>query len=233
MDGATGKPFAVMFLVLWALLAAGCAEMDLVPSWMPFQDQPDEDLAGIPSPHEKIERLRKLGGSAGWANQQQKQQTSVELARSLAAEEDPTIRLEIVRALGEYPGAESDSVLEAALSDPDADVRAAACEAWGKRGDARAARLLSGILGGDIDKDVRLAAARALGRSKDPTAVAALGTALEDKDPAMQYRAVLSLRRLTGQDFGNDVNRWRQYVNSGPPQPAEPISMAERIRAWF
>jgi HEAT repeat protein len=93
--------------------------------------------------------------------------------------------------------------------------------------------MLGGVLTGDIDKDVRLAAARALGHTKHPTAVAALGDVLEDDDPAMQVRAVKSLRKITGEDLGNDVNRWRQYVKRELPQPDNPTSIAERLRRLF
>ena len=82
-----------------------------------------------------------------------------------------------------------------------------------------------------MDADVRLAAAKALGETKNREAVAALGEALDDSDPAMQYRAVLSLKQVTGKDLGNDVNRWQQYVKGEPPEPTP--SLAERIRRLF
>jgi HEAT repeat protein len=119
------------------------------------------------------------------------------------------------------------------VNDPDADVRVAVCEIWGRRGDAEAAKILAGVLSGDIDRDVRLAAARALGTSRDQIAVTALGTALDDNDPAMQYRAVASLRESTGQDLGNDVNRWREYAKNGTLKPGQPTSLADRVRRVF
>ena len=81
--------------------------------------------------------------------------------------------------------------------------------------------LLSEALRSDVDADVRLAAAEALGETKNPAAVAALGEALSDSDPAMQYRAVLSLQQATGKDFGTSVERWQQYVKQQRPQGAE------------
>jgi hypothetical protein len=57
-----------------------------------------------------------------------------------------------------------------------------------------------------------------------------LGEALADTDPAMQYRAVLSLKQITGKDLGDDVHRWQQYVKGELPE--EP-SWAERIRRLF
>ena len=124
-------------------------------------------------------------------------------------------------------------MLEATLDDPDADVRAAACEAWGTRPGADATEVLVRTLASDVDIDVRLAAARALGQTGDPAAIEALGHALEDRDPAMQYRAIESLREITGEDFGNDANRWRQYVRGETPDPPQPVSLAERLAPWF
>jgi len=123
------------------------------------------------------------------------------LVASIRTEKDPLIRVEILRALGRYPSPAADVILKAALSDADIHVRVAACEAWGKRGDAAAVQLLSDALRGDVDADVRLAAAKALGESKNAAAVPPLGEALADSDPAMQYRAVLSLKQVTGRTW--------------------------------
>jgi HEAT repeat protein len=92
---------------------------------------------------------------------------------------------------------------------------------------------LSELLKSDVDTDVRLAAARALGQTHDQAAVAALGAALEDRDPAMQYRAVQSLQELTGKNLGNNVERWQQYVRGEAPKTQEPTSLAERFRKMF
>jgi HEAT repeat protein len=150
---------------------------------------------------------------------------------SIKTEKDPLIRVEIIRALGRYPGPDADAVLKAALSDADTHVRVAGCEAWGKRGDSQAVKLLAEALRGDVDADVRLAAARALGETKNREAVASLGEALNDSDPAMQYRAVLSLRQVTGKNLGNDVNRWQQYVKGDLPESSP--SLTERMRRMF
>jgi hypothetical protein len=78
-----------------------------------------------------------------------------------------------------------------------------------------------------------LAAVRALGETKDPAAVAALGRALDDRDPALQYYAVHSLQEVTRENLGNDVDRWRQYVQSGQVPSERPVSVVERLRQRF
>ena len=235
MDGTFGRWILTLASCTFVLGVAGCANLDGAPdtllgglSW--WKNDTAEDLPDVASPAERIDALREQARGAKRTDAEEKQRISLGLAESIRTEEDPLIRAEIIRTLGAYPCAASDLVLRSALGDPDGEVRTVACDVWGRRGDAEAAGLLAGVLDGDIDTDVRLAAARALGGSKDPAAVAALGQALEDRDPAMQYRAVLSLRKATGKDFGNDVNRWRQYVAGEVPKPASSPSLAQRLR---
>ena len=213
-----------------ALLLPGCADM---PAWVPFQGPRSDDLPGVVTPAAKIAQLKKLSAEAAKTDQESRHRVVGQLVTAIRSETDSLIRAEIIRTLGDYPDPAADPVLKAAINDPDADVRIAACEAWGKRGNAQAAELLAPILSSDVSPDVRLAAARALGKIKDPRAVAALGEALTDSDPAMQYRAVLSLKQITGQDLGNNVDRWRQYVKEGHPLPAQPTSMADRLKKMF
>jgi HEAT repeat protein len=157
----------------------------------------------------------------------------LDLTNAIRSEEDPIIRAEIITTLAHYDGSTVDRVLKAALQDPDPDVRVAACRAWGRRGGSVAIELLTTAMTSDVEIDVRLAAAKALGRLKDPAAVAPLGKLLEDPDPAMQYAAASALREVTGQDFGADLNQWRQYVKGENPRPAGPTSVAERLRHMF
>jgi hypothetical protein len=56
--------------------------------------------------------------------------------------------------------------------------------------------------------------------------------ALDDPDPALQRRAVESLRQVTGRDFGNDVVAWRTYVQGGEPARRRP-SLVEIWRRWL
>jgi len=222
----------IWILSLAVSLLAGCAEADRLSVW-PLGGKTTDVVPGLPSPAERIATLRKIGRKATWAEPAEQERLSGELAAAFAEEADPLIRGEIVRALGEYPTAAAAGALRTALKDSDADVRIAACEAWGRRAGAEATTLLGEVLSSDVDIDVRLAAARALGRTGDAAAVAALGEALEDHDPAMQYRAVASLRQITGEDLGNDVNRWRLYVKGETPTPSPPVSLAERLRRLF
>ena len=61
----------------------------------------------------------------------------------------------------------------------------------------------------------------------------ALAVALEDQDPALQRRAVLSLEKVTGRDLGPDVNAWRQLVREGNVAPAKTTSLANQLRKFL
>lgn len=203
--------------------------MDL-PSWIPFQGTVTDTLPGVVPPRERMIALRNLSAAAAKAPPAQKQQTSAQLAAEIRTETDPLIRAEIIRTLGVYPGVEADAILKAAMTDNDVQVRVAACEAWGKHRDEQAVQILAVAMNSDVSSEVRLTAAKALGKTQNPAAVKPLGEALNDKDPAMQYMAVLSLKETTGKDYGNSIERWQQYVKGqNPPTP----SFAERIREWY
>ncbi|MEE8451667.1 MAG: HEAT repeat domain-containing protein [Thermoguttaceae bacterium] len=233
MDDAHAKRILARSLCALTVMLAGCAETNFLPSWVPFQGEPPSSVPGIATPKQRIEQIREMGKEANGATAERKREIVTQLSTSIRSEEDSMIREECVRALGNCFDAGAKGVLHAALDDPDAGVRTAACEAWGNRTDAEAAAILSGALSGDIDLDVRLAAARALGKSKDPAAVTALGEALEDRDPAMQNRAMLSLAKVTGKDFGGDAKRWRQYVRGELPEAQRPVSVVERLGGMF
>jgi len=235
MAGSHGTRLLTLVFCLGMAAAVGCAGSggSLPAPSLPFGGKTTDVVPGIPSPVERITLLRSLRERPATANPNELERVSQELADLYRREEDPAIRAEIVRTLSVYPTESAASVLRAALDDSSADVRIAACKVWGMRKDEEAVNLLSERLGSDGNVDVRLAAAEALGETGQRSATAALGEALEDRDPAMQYRAVASLRRVSDQDFGNDVNRWRQYVKGDLPASEKPVSVAEQFRRMF
>lgn len=214
---------------------AGCTNTkgtDKASLW-PFGGSKTDHVPGLVSPPERIAAIRAAAKAAASAGADRQEQLAREMAAILAQETDPIIRQEIVRAVGGFQTPTATSILHSALKDTDADVRVAACRAWGKRRGPEAAAALGEVLLSDIDIDVRLAATRAIGQTGDPGAVAALGKALDDRDPTVQFCAIDSLRRVSGQDFGNDLGQWRQYARGEMPAPPRPLSVAERLRRVF
>jgi HEAT repeat protein len=117
-----------------------------------------------------------------------------------------------------------------ALSDSAPTVRVAACRALGQIPAPEAQAALLEALNSDTDIDVRLAAADALKNFPNRQTIDGLAVALDDRDPALQYRAMQTLSEVTGQSLGNSVAAWRQYVQGGNVTPGEPASVAQRLR---
>jgi len=200
------------------------------PFWPTFGKRTTDTVPGLTPPADRVAALRAMAKQGQTGDAQSQERISGELEAAFRQEADPWIRQQMIRAVGPYRTASADAVLKSALNDASAEVRVAACLAWGKRGGPEAVTLLGQVLASDVDLDVRQAAVKALGETRDRQAVASLAPALEDRDPAMQYLAVQSLRKTTGEDFGNDVERWRQYVAGNPPPPP---SLAERAFGWM
>jgi HEAT repeat protein len=160
----------------------------------------------------------------------EQRQITDQLARQIQVEPDPLVRQAIVQAVAAYRTPMAEQVLEAGLSDDNAAVRVSCCKAIGKRADAAAVPTLAAVIHSDKDVDVRLAATDALGKIKSPDSIKALGAALDDRDPAMQYVAVQSMKAATGKDYGPDVQAYRQVAAGGALPPEHAPSVAERVR---
>jgi HEAT repeat protein len=113
--------------------------------------------------------------------------------------EKPAERAAAARILGEIGPAAKDAVadLQAALADPDKDVRRSAARSLGDIGPAsRPAVAALGKALRDGDAQVRQAAAYALGRIGDPAAKPMLETAKKDKNEGVKRTAKEALKAL-------------------------------------
>jgi len=228
-----GRPIAVNRRVLLravpsALVLALCAGCQSNP----FATKPSATPADLvkygPTSAQKIKQLQEQAAAGPGSDSALHELRSSELAGQIKNEEDPLVRIQIIRTISIYPTRLAGAVLHAANNDPDALVRVACCEAWGKRGGDEAVQNLKDRLQNDDDVDVRLAAARGLGATNQKAAVDALAIALEDPNPALQFRAVESLKTLSGMDLGEDVNKWRAYVQTPVDRRPQP-TLADRL----
>jgi HEAT repeat protein len=223
------RPICVFGLICLLMLIVSCAKpvAERQAFRFPWQEKP-EKIPGVKTPQERIAELKAVKSSATTSSAQ----TAEQLAKEIQREQDPLVRLHIIRAIAELPDPKASAVLHAGLEDPDEAVQIACCEAWGDRGGAEAVQELTTVLEAESNIDVRLAAAKALGDTKSAAAVKPLADVLADNDPAMQRRAIESLKSVSGKDYGYDVQAWQQYA-SGKPVEKKPISFAERLRQWF
>ena len=218
----TLSKLALVVVMLLPVAASGCGGW---PWWE--KAAPVDPALYAQSGAFRVEQVQGVAAGLPKVTLDEQNRICANYATQMQTESDPLVRLEIVKAVANCPGPQAAAILYGGMKDPYQDVRIASCKLWGKRGGPEAARVLSEALAGDLNVDVRLAAARALGDVKDPSAVYALGVALEDKDPAMQSRAIASLKTSTGKDLGENVEPWRQYARS--VQPGLPnTAIAER-----
>ena len=173
-----------------------------------------EEEQYVQSLYGRRDQLRNLTSRAKSMTPAEQERVSRDLARLFREDPIVLLRIEAIKTLTVFPTQTATNVLKEALKDSDADIRLEACRAWGERQDPQGIAALHKALGSDTEIDVRLAATRALGKYQDPRAVNALSIALEDSNPAMQYRAMESLRMASGENRGMDIVAWRDYLRT-------------------
>ncbi|MGD9721643.1 MAG: HEAT repeat domain-containing protein [Pirellulales bacterium] len=188
-----------------------------------------EQVLNIKTPDDRVKELRELAKTAGDKSPEEQNRIVAELSEEIQHEKEPVMRRHILRTLGEYHTPLSSAIARAGLKDTDLEVRRVACESLGRQGGAEAVRDLAQAASSDTEIDVRIAAVKALGATQDKAAVPYLGEALADPDPAVQYRAIESLRLVSGRDFGENVQAWRDFAQTGKSDAPE-ASFAERWR---
>lgn len=182
---------------------------------------------------EKLAELEALRSGVNRLSPQEQQQRSQEMLTVMRNEKNALLVSNIVRTLAVYPTPESLEALRMASLNGESEIRIAACSGWASKGGPEAIEALATMLGSDTDADVRIAAAHALEKFRDPAAMKALGVALESNDPALQFRAVQSLKKVTDRDYGDSIPAWREYVQSGQAKPADSASFASKFFKWY
>ncbi len=224
------RRFATRACVLPAcLVVTGCS------TWTPFvspqQVARDRELYG-PTADQRITSLAAEAKAAGAAGPAGQAEFTQRLVSEMLGEHDPRVRCRILAAAADFDTPAAVAICKGALQDPDEEVRTQACAVWAKRGGPEAVQLLAARATADAELDVRLRALRMLGELGDERAIPTLAKALEDPDPAVQYRAVAALKRVSGRDLGDDVNKWREWAADPEGSPAG-WSIAEGFRKLF
>lgn len=222
-------PTAATAIAVAGMLLSGCSTWrKLTTSQKTLEEQQKYGSTA----DQRIETLQADAAKAKAGGQHEQLEFTRGLAQTMLAEHDPRVRSGILDIAAGFDTPSAVAICKGALEDPDARVRMAACTAWRKRGGAEAVELLATRYRGDGEIDVRLRALRELGQLGDKQAVPVLAKALEDPDPAVQYRAVAALKEVSGRDLGDDVNRWREWAADPDGSSAE-WSIAEGFRQLF
>ena len=221
--------------LLTTIVASGCAQgVPWKNATLPWQTSdtttPETEKYGATA-DQRIDTLAKRAREAKQAGGTALASFTEDLARSILTEHDPRVRCEILRVAAEFDSPAALAICRGALDDPADQVRLVACDAWGRRGGPEAVKLLAHRFETDTEIDVRLRAVKRLGEVKDKAAIPVLAKALEDPDPAIQYRAVAALKQVSGRDLGDDVNTWRAWAADPGAEPE--WSIAETFRKLF
>lgn len=191
------------------------------------------DEAYGPTPYQQHRSLLERAETAGSQPAHVQQQWSQEMLGILQHNDNIVMRTAAIGVLSQLPTPAARHGLRNAIADENPQVRIAACDAWRSIRDTEAMDHLARTLGSDTNDDVRIAAARALGDFQHPSAVQALGLALDDSDPALQFRAVQSLKTAAGRDFGDNVPAWRDFVAGRIPDVSERTSWRDNFTDLF
>lgn len=220
-----GLPIAVVI----ACCLAGCA------TWSPWKSEEqtarEREKYGLTA-DQRIGELAEKAKAVAAGSPADQERFSQEIAAAMVDEHDARVRSAMLEAVVNLQTPLATAVCTGALQDPDPRVRMAACSAWATRGGPGAVELLAARYQTDTELDVRLRALRCLGELGDAAAVPVLAKALEDSDPAVQYRAVGALKKVSGRDLGDDVNKWREWAADPEGSSAE-WSIAETFRKLF
>ena len=232
---SAAKPLLTIAL---GLALTGCADgpFATIASMNPYYtNQWEQDERAGPTFHTQLAELRAIRRNPTGLPADEQRRVIPMLAGIVKDSTNSVLRAEATLTLAAFSAPEVNPTLRLAISDADTDVRVAACRAWGRRGDAEAIDVLANAVSDDADLDVRMTATTELAKFQDQQSLQALAVALNDKDPALQHRAVQSLKSVTGQDYGDNVPAWRDYVEGRSPALPEPPTIAERLRSmsWF
>jgi hypothetical protein len=217
---------------------AGCQdgpipENRILNPWARKQWEEDEKFG--PTYYKRMDELAAIRAKAPRLANNERDRLAQEIVDVYGLEPSPAMRSELMRTLAYLPTDTARSGLETALADEDADVRQAACQGLARAGGTQSLPLLARTAANADEKlDVRIASVRGLGNYQEEAALLALGTALEDRDPAIQKAAIDSLRHNTGRDFGNSVPAWKEFLAGGNPAKPPGPSLAQRVGwPWF
>lgn len=226
---------------------------------MPLFEARSDKIPGLMPSEERRDLIRKKGQMGAKAPEQEKALLIKQLMDEYTTSPDQNMRREAVDAMAMIKHPWRDRNMKEILKDENAFIRISALEALDNSFDGTKTELATIFiehLRNDQDKDVRLRAATFLGDVRDknemnkniarnilPGAIVpenevsrqielALGEALHDKVPAVRFEAMQSLKKVSGKDYGNDINRWLAYISYSKGETTEAPkeqTLAERL----
>ena len=229
---SVGRTFVIAVVVQSAVSAIGCTDgpmfqLKKMSPWHQREWKRDRELG--PTYSQRLNELELLKSHIAGMSPPEKQKWAPVLERIVTTDTSPELRAQAAQVLAMTEGEVSDRGLNAASTDKVEKVRLAVCKAWGLRRDEHARDMLLSIAKADESDDVRQAALAALGKFDHADVRELLIESLDHKNPAIQQQAVVSLRTITGRDFGGDFDAWKRFVSGEDVPEPEPASLTARV----
>lgn len=235
-------PQFLIGLLLAVLLVSGCQANK--SGKRTFFEPRTDNIPGILKPSERVAMIRMKGENGRKSDDRElKKELLEQLVEEYVNSPDSIVRQEVVTATSRMITASQDAgssdlamskgfdlVKYAAMQDEDPFVRREACRVIAGWQRPESAVVLRHIVRNDNDKDVQLQAAESLAAFDDRDTIETLGSLLDHRQPALRYQAMQSLKVCTKEDYGNDVHRWKQYLQGEIPDPVHVPTLAERFR---
>ncbi|MCC9604758.1 HEAT repeat domain-containing protein [Blastopirellula sp. JC732] len=223
------------FAICLLICVLGCTKNGAISS--PFgwgiKDDPADLAKYGPSPTQRRDDIRRMSRYTHEMSDSERQLNANKLTQQLKDEQDPLLRIEILKALAALQTPAAQEGLRMGLYDNEPRVRVMAVETLVVGKDPKAVEELGDLIVRDRELDVRLAAAKALEQFDSPESRKALAPAIQDRDPALRYVAIQSLKEHSQVDYGGDTAKWEAYAMGEKPSPPENVSMTSWLIPSF
>ncbi|TWT31574.1 HEAT repeat domain-containing protein [Blastopirellula retiformator] len=223
------------FAICLLLLVLGCTKNGAISNpfgWGMIDDPADLAKYG-PSPTQRRDDIRRLARYTEEMSDSERQLNASKLTQQLKDEQDPLLRMEILKALAALQTPSAQEGLRMGLYDSEPRVRVLAVETLVVGRDPKAVEELGDLIVRDRELDVRIAAAKALEQFDSAEARKALAPAIQDRDPALRYVAIQSLKENSQVDYGGDAEKWEAYAMGENPAPPENVSLTSWLVPSF
>lgn len=228
----TATRLAALLLASSVVQLTGCLDgplfqMKKLSPWHQHQWRKDRELG--PTFSQRLQELQLLKSQVRSMPADQQEQWATLLEKMIREEKSPDMRSQCIQTLALIKSDTAIRGLTAASTDEVEKVRLAACHAWGEIDNEQARNMLLNLAGTDDSDDVRQAALASLGKFNDQEVRGFLAETLDNKNPAIQQQAVVSLRKMTGRDYGGDFDAWKRYVGGEDVAQPPPESFTARV----
>lgn len=216
------------------VLALGCTDgpffqMKKLNPYIQSQWKKDREKTVVYS--QRVDELRRLRSQIARMPSEEQARWVTTVSKIAKEETSPELRREAVLVLQQVMDrGDAVAAVTPLVRDKNDKVRLTVAQALGTQSNPEAASALMAMASSDSSRVVQLAAIESLGKHPSNEVQQLLASKLEDRSPAMQYQASLALKKITGKDYGGDIDSWRRYL-AGEDVPEVRPSLADSMKS--